>query len=80
MSEEGTYIDVCCFCLDDGDLSGLVTGDEAGGCGRGEGDQGARGGHTLQNGPWTEGADRDGGEERGEEEEVLRTDDDLVEV
>lgn len=35
-SDEGTYIDVCCFCLDNGDLSGLVAGDETGGCERDE--------------------------------------------
>lgn len=47
QSEEGTYVDVCCFCLDDGDFSGLVAGDEARGCRRDERDKGSRTGHTL---------------------------------
>lgn len=37
-------------------------------------------GHTLQNGLGAEGTDCDGGEEGGEEEKVLWTDNDLSEV
>lgn len=75
--EARTYVDVGCFGLDDGDFSGLVPGEETGGCGGYERDRGRGMGHTLENGACGEGADRDGGEEGGEEEKVLWADDDL---